>query len=207
MIGIVDYGAGNIFSISNALKKNQIKNKIIYNEKDFKNCRKLIIPGVGAFSSAIDKLKSKNFFEVIQEHQKKGYQIIGICLGMQILYSEGSENGIHRKGFNFIEGNVEKLQPNLDDEDSFRLPHIGWSNISITKKFQPYFKNCNSEKFYFVHSYGCITKDKKTEVIASCSYGKTKFDCFVKKDNVYGIQFHPERSGLSGLNLLNNILE
>lgn len=207
MIGIIDYGAGNIFSISNALKKNQIENKIISQEKDFKDCRKLIIPGVGAFSSAIDKLKSKNFFEIIKEHQKKGHQIIGICLGMQILYSEGNENGIHRDGLDFIQGYVEKLQPNLNGKNIFRLPHIGWSKIHINKKFENYFRNCNSEKFYFVHSYACISKDRKTETIANCIYGNSNFDCFVKKDNVYGIQFHPERSSISGLNLLNNILK
>ena len=126
---------------------------------------------------------------------------------MQILYSEGSENGINRKGFDFIKGSVEKLQPNLPKENIYRLPHIGWSKINISSTFQHYFKNCDSKKFYFVHSYACFNNDKKIEVIADCIYGKSKFDCFVKKDNVYGIQFHPERSGVSGLNLLNNILK
>ena len=124
MIGIIDYGAGNIFSISNALKIKLII-KLYLKRKTLKDCRKLIIPGVGAFSSAIDKLKSKNFFEVIKEHQKKGHQIVGICLGMQILYSEGNENGIHRDGLDFIKGSVEKkLKPNLNGENIFRLPHI-----------------------------------------------------------------------------------
>ncbi len=206
MIGILDYGAGNIFSISNALKNNNLDNKIIKCEGDFKDCRKLIIPGVGAFSSAIDKLKKKNFISLINEHKNKGYDILGICLGMQILFSEGSENGIYRKGLNFIEGKVEKLKPNNKNE-KYRLPHIGWSEIIINKKFNHYFQNNKLNFYYFVHSYGCFSMDDKLEVVATCRYGSTEFNCFVKKDNVYGIQFHPERSGSTGLNLLKNLLK
>jgi glutamine amidotransferase len=207
MIGIIDYGAGNIFSISNALKKNEIKNKIITCEKDFYDCRKLIIPGVGAFSSAIDKLKTKNFFEIIKEHQRKGHQIVGICLGMQILFSKGNENGIESNGLDFIKGNVKKINPNINNEKIYRLPHIGWSKINIDNNYKNYFKNCNLNNYYFVHSYACINEDKKTEIVAKCKYGNTEFNCFVKKDNIYGMQFHPERSGASGLNLLNNLLK
>ena len=207
MIGILDYGAGNIFSISNALQKNNLKNRIIKSEEDFKYCRKLIIPGVGAFSAAIDKLKAKKFDELIIEHKKKGYDILGICLGMQILFSEGFENDIHRNGLNFIDGKVEKLKPNQGNEKTFRLPHIGWSEIIINKNYQNYFKNNKLNTYYFVHSYACFSQDTKLEIIATCRYGSTEFNCFVKKDNVYGIQFHPERSGNEGLNLLKNLLK
>ena len=206
MIGILDYGAGNIFSILNALRKNNIDSKIITKEADFKFCRKLIIPGVGAFSNAIEKLEKRNFINLIKEHHLKGYQILGICLGMQILFSEGKENGIYKKGLNFINGSVEKLKPNKFDNTRFRLPHIGWSKILINQKFKHLFHDEDSY-FYFVHSYACISEDHKSEIIAKCKYGDDEFNCFVKKDNVYGIQFHPERSRSSGLNLLKKILE
>ena len=208
MIGIIDYGSGNIFSVSNALKKINISNCIVKDASQIENFSTILLPGVGNFKSCIDKFKNKNFMDPVLAHVSKGKKIVGICVGMQMLFEFSEENGLNN-GISLIEGNVTLLKPNKQSSDNkLRLPNMGWSTIKINEKnnlVKNYFKNIDSLDFYFAHSFACRLKNNIDE-IASNKYGNEEYSCVIKRNNLVGIQFHPEKSGKSGLQLLKNIL-
>jgi len=194
-IGILDYGMGNLKSISNSLKHNEIKNNIVTNYKDIKNNDIIILPGVGAFETAMKNLTTKKFTDEIKEHVEKNKKIIGICLGMQLLFERSFEFGEH-KGLSLIEGDVLPFKENI----KLRVPHVGWNDcISLKKDFNQF-----QGDYYFVHSFYCKPKNEN-EIFLKSSYG-INFCSGVKKSNIFGVQFHPEKSHNLGLSLLNKMV-
>lgn len=200
-ICIADYGCGNTKSIFNAIKYLGYKTIISSRNKDISESSHLILPGVGSFSNAVDKIKSnldlkflkKNIFE-------NNKPILGICVGMQVLGTYGFEFK-KSKGMNWIEGNVSKMKnnPNI-------LPQIGWNNLNIISKNNKLFENIDERDFfYFVHSFKFNPKNKKV-ILANTRYNEI-FSSVILKKNIIGVQFHPEKSQISGLKLLKNFIE
>ncbi|MDC0558283.1 imidazole glycerol phosphate synthase subunit HisH [Candidatus Pelagibacter ubique] len=200
MIGIIDYGLGNVGAISNIYNKLKIQNIIIKSKKDFSRVDKLILPGVGAFDSAVDLLINSDFYDEIENQvfKEKKY-ILGICVGMQI-FSQNSSEG-QRAGLKWIDASVKKLN---DGENSrkFRLPHMGWNSIKIIKKNLLFNDIEDNEYFYFCHSYFFECKNK-SNILAETKFNQI-FSSVVQNENIYGIQFHPEKSHNSGIKILNN---
>jgi len=189
---IIDYGLGNLASVSRAFEREGIECKISKDIEEIKNADTMILPGVGAFQYAMSSLKEMKLIPVIKEHVDKGKYLLGICLGMQLLYEKSYENGEY-EGLGFIEGSVEKLDVNL------KVPHMGWNRIYFSKQ-DPILKYINeSDHVYFVHSY--YIKSSGSELIAYAEYG-VKVPAIVRKGNVLGFQFHPEKSGEVGANLI-----
>ena len=207
-ITILDYKCGNIFTIINALSKQGYEVDVTEDFKSIVNSNKIILPGVGAFSAGIDDLKAKHLDEALKIFVKKGNPILGICLGMQLLLSKSSEFG-HYKGLNFIKGNVKKLTR----EKNKKIPHTGWNNIQINtfslnkndqaRKFLSGIQD--NSYFYFVHSFATRASIKRDN-LSYTTYGEDKFSSIISKENVFGTQFHPEKSGKVGHNLLKNFL-
>lgn len=189
---IIDYGMGNLASVKRAFEKLNLNVKISSNKEDIRNAKSLILPGVGAFRDAIKLLNESGLSACLKEEVAKGKFIIGICLGMQLLYEKGYEYGEY-DGLGLINGNVEYLDVN------FKVPHMGWNNLKFNKQ-DPILKYIKEDEYvYFVHSY--YAHSQNSEMIAYAEYEKN-IPAIVRKDNVYGIQFHPEKSGETGLNIL-----
>ena len=198
---IIDYGMGNLQSVKNAMEEiGSCKVIISGKAKNIKKADFLILPGVGAFEDAMNKLNSKGLSQTIIEETKfNNKPLLGICLGMQLLFDNSEENGTH-KGLGLIKGNVKKF----NIKKSFRIPHVGWNNI-IFNKNSKLFKNIDVDKnFYFAHSYQVLTNKKY--IIAKSNYDKN-FTAAVSKKHIVGVQFHPERSQYNGLTFLKNYLK
>ena len=195
MIGIVDYGLGNIKAFKNIYKEFGIELKIINNYKDItKNVNKLILPGIGSFDKAIDLLKKNNFFyEIINFASNENNKVLGICVGMQIL-SKCSEEG-KLEGFNFIDGKFIKFE-------NLICPHIGWNNIELVKNIDLFKGLDNNSYFYYLHSYHLKNLDPNN-IVTKTKYKEDFISSFQNK-NIYGIQFHPEKSHLNGKKILLN---
>lgn len=199
MIGLINYGGGNYKSVSNTLEYLNID---FIEVNDYKNLNKLshiILPGVGTYCDLVSKLKSKNLFdELLYQILDKKKFYLGICVGMQILSEYGFEYN-KTKGFNLIKGNVEIIPVKKEV-----LPNIGWHNIILEKKNSLIFKDIeiNELFFYFVHSY-YFNLDQQEDCSSSIYYDK-KITASVEKDNIFGVQFHPEKSQLAGLKILKN---
>ncbi|MDB0441470.1 imidazole glycerol phosphate synthase subunit HisH [Clostridioides difficile] len=190
---IVDYGLGNIDSVSRGFKKAGIETKISNNLNEIKEANSLILPGVGAFRDSINALNKLDLVPIIKEHVSKGKFLIGICLGMQLLYEKSYEYGEY-EGLGLIEGSIDKL------DISLKVPHMGWNNLKFNKKNDDILKYIKEDDYvYFVHSY--YANSSNEELVAFSEYEK-KIPAIVRKNNVYGIQFHPEKSGEVGLNIL-----
>jgi len=204
IIGIINYGIGNIGSVIGSINKLGFKYKVIEKETEFDLIDKLILPGIGNFKSCKDILDSKNFTTKIRDKVLLDkVPILGICLGMQLLASygaEGSENNFS-EGLNLIEGKVVSLQ-HLGSK--LILPHIGWNNINLKHKSSIVQSIPNDTDFYFVHSYA-YTDIKKSYVIAEASYG-VSFPVIINFNNVWGTQFHPEKSSTAGLEIIKNFI-
>lgn len=203
MIGVIDYGAGNIKSVLNALNFVDSKNdiKLITAPQELAKCKKLILPGVGAFKDAMDKLNKNNLTQAIQEHIAQNKPFLGICLGMQLLFEKSYEFG-ECNGLGVFKGEILKF-----DETRFnaplKVPHMGWNSCEFIKEC-PLTKGLKqSEYFYFVHSYHAKCDDEL--VLAFSDYGY-KFVSAVAKDNVFGFQPHPEKSQNAGLCVLKNFI-
>lgn len=197
MIVIIDYGAGNLFSVKNALDFLGMKSVISSKKEDIKDADKLILPGVGSFPDAMDKLHEKKLVDVIKNEAMQK-PLLGICLGMQVLFEEGFEFQ-RAKGLGLIEGKVDALKaPGL------KVPHMGWNSLNIHNNC-PLSKGINQDDMvYFVHSYKAVTDEKNISL--STDYGQ-HIPGLVFKNNVYGCQFHPEKSGDTGLKILQNFKE
>ncbi len=197
-ISIINLKLNNIYSIHNALIECGYKVKIIENRVSKITSDILIIPGVGSFPKAMDYLK-KNFLDkVIEEFNFKKKPIIGICLGMQLLFNKSYEFSTC-KGLSLVDGEVVKIN-NTD----LKVPVIGWNKIKLLQKSQIIKKISNNEYFYFVHSYHCKPKNF-SNILSLTQIKKFKFCSSVQKDNLLGMQFHPEKSGTEGLKILNNL--
>ncbi len=199
-IAIIDYGSGNIKSLYNSLNFLNYSPIITNKNKDINNCDKIILPGVGSFDNCITKIHKKLDIENLKNEilvKKKFF--LGICVGMQILSSFGFENR-KMNGLNIIDGEVKKI-----NSGTLPLPHVGWNNIEIAKK-DKIFNGINSlVDFYFVHSFRFKVANSEYS-LANTTYGE-KFSSVIKKENIYGVQFHPEKSQSYGLKLLSNFLK
>ena len=199
MIGIIRAKSGNIGSIINALDFLNQKYLVIEDKSQIINLNKILLPGVGAFKNLKKDLVSLDLFDPLKEFIKnEKNHFLGICIGMQILLSKGTEDG-DEEGFNYFNGVVK----NLNEIKKVKVPNINWNKISIKKNCQ-IMQNYNKEdKFYFLHSYFCDLENKN-EVIATSNYNGIEFPCIIQKNNIVGIQFHPEKSNQQGLNILKN---
>ena len=199
MIGIIDYGLGNLSSVKNAFKKITDNVEVFDNPNLIKKYSKLVLPGVGSFKAGMNLLIEKKWNEKIEHFVKSGNYLLGICLGMQLLFKNGFEDG-QTNGLNLIEGSVTKMK--IDTK--LKLPHVGWNSL-VFKKEHAFFENINKKTdYYFVHSYSCNPINKDI-ILAVFNYGKN-FTAVVGKDNLIGTQFHPEKSLPSGLQLIKNFI-
>lgn len=198
MIGIIDYGMGNLHSVRNALEFLGIENQIIANPSEIESMDKIIIPGVGSFKRAMDNLHEKNFIESLVKFGNSGKYLLGICLGMQLLAETGTEPTIS-SGLGLIPGNIELLK-----SDTLRIPHMGWNGLTI-KNDHPILEGVKlGADFYFVHSYAFHVESDEY-IVAVTPYGYD-VPAIVKNKtgNIIGIQFHPEKSQKQGLKLIEN---
>ena len=205
MIAIVDYGIGNVKSILNAFHRYSDKIILTRDKQILSNAHGIILPGVGAFSHAMDNLKKYDLVEFLQSYVKTGKPLLGICLGMQILMEESEEFGI-TKGLGLIEGKVIKLP--VEQTTKVKLPHISWNEIR-TKNIS--WNNTILETIpvgsdmYFIHTYVAQPKNED-EILSTTKYFETEFCSSLKKGNVYGCQFHPEKSAEIGLRIIENFI-
>lgn len=196
MIAVVDYGVGNLFSLSASLDYVDLDTKITSVEEEIRKADKIILPGVGAFKPAMDRLLQSGLKEVIDEEVKNGKPLLGICLGMQLLFERSHEYGIH-EGLGYIKGEVIGMEGRVRPET--KVPQMGWNRLNI-KKDNPILKYIkDGEYVYFVHSYFASGCD--SAIVASVDYDVT-VPAVVNCNNVYGTQFHPEKSSMTGLGLL-----
>lgn len=201
MIAIVDYGVGNLFSLRSSLDMIGAEAVVTSNADEIRKCKKIILPGVGAFADAAEKLRNSGLDKVIIEEAKNGKQIFGICLGMQMLFEKSYEYGEH-KGLGLLKGSVVPMQGYIQSE--LKIPHIGWNALHF-KKQHPLFKYVKeNDCVYFVHSY--FATDCENSLLATAEYGK-ELTAAVAYKNVAGMQFHPEKSGEVGLNILRAFCE
>lgn len=201
MVVIVDYGVGNLFSLVSSFKSIGVDAVISGDKDQILKADKIILPGVGAFGDAKEKLFSSGLKDVIIDRVKAGVPLLGICLGMQLLFDKSFEYGSHQ-GLGLIKGEIRPISEVIKSD--YKIPHIGWNALKFTKQ-SPIFKYIKDGDFvYFVHSYyGANCEDS---VIANTEYG-APLTAAVQKDNVYGCQFHPEKSGDVGLKILKAFCE
>lgn len=198
MIGIINYGAGNLQSVKNSLDYLNITNALINKPQEIDDCDKIILPGVGAFGPAMEKLNKLGFTQKIKKFARQRKPILGICLGMQLLLETSEEYGLHQ-GLGLISGKVRPLNDKVKD---LPIPHIGWNNTHKLKS-SPLLENISDGScFYYVHGFYCEPADKSI-IIASSDYG-IKFAAVLGKNKIFGCQFHPEKSQRCGLVLLEN---
>ena len=196
MIAIIDYGCGNLFSLSSSLESLGIDCKITSDKAEIENADKIILPGVGAFADAAKKLKESGLGQLVCDLAATGKPILGICLGMQMLFEKSFEYGAHM-GLGLIKGYVGPLEGQISKE--LKIPHMGWNKLNFAKA-DPIFKYVEpGDYMYFVHSF--YARNCVENTLAFAEYG-VAVPAIVKNGNVYGMQFHPEKSGAKGLALL-----
>jgi glutamine amidotransferase len=201
---IIDYGVGNLFNLQRAFNTLGV-NSMISNEKEkILNAERILLPGVGAFETGMKQLHENDLLTTLLEFADSGKPMMGICLGMQLLMSESEENG-NCAGLNLIPGKVIRFQEPDVKSGVFKIPHIGWSALNPLVQAN-LLENLETTPFmYFIHSY-LVVPDDPSFCVATTSYGKDTFCSVIKRKNVSGCQFHPERSGDYGLNLLRNFV-
>ncbi|SFP05263.1 imidazole glycerol phosphate synthase subunit HisH [Hydrogenimonas thermophila] len=202
MIAIIDYNMGNLASVQNALAKIGAESKVVSEPNDVKNYDKVLLPGVGAFGDAMEHLRQNGMDEAVKEFAKSGKPMLGICLGMQLLFSKSLEFGEH-KGLNLIPGQVVPFNDNMFNKPH-KVPHMGWNELFVQKD-TPIFRNLPKEFYlYFVHSFHAVTTDEYA--IGKTWYGY-EFVSAVQNGNIFGIQPHPEKSHENGLEILSNFVQ
>ena len=210
---IIDYGSGNIKSVYNSVKKTlnnynlSFEVKVSNNLLEIKNSYKIILPGVGSFNQCMDRInKTEDLVGTLTDQiMTKKKPFLGICVGMQILADYGYENK-KTKGLSWINGEVKSLKNFTDHSQNLKIPHMGWNNLSVNSKTFNLLHNVTEEdQFYFVHSYFFDIKNKKN-IICNTKYG-IDIPAIINEDNIFGFQFHPEKSGSSGLKILYNWLK
>ena len=195
MIAIVDYGMGNLRSVEKGFLKVGVDARVVTDPKTLDDAEAVVLPGVGAFRDCMRNLEEMSLTESIVRSIQKGKPYLGICLGLQVLFTESEEFGIH-KGLDILKGKVLRFQVNL------KVPHMGWNNVRIQRR-PPIFDGIQDETFfYFVHSF-YVSPDDNDVVAATTDYGIT-FASMVWKDNIFATQFHPEKSQETGLKILKN---
>lgn len=201
MVAIVDYGVGNLFSLVSSFKAIGVQAVATGDKAVIESADRIVLPGVGAFGDAAEKLFSSGLKDVVVDQVKKGKKLLGICLGMQLLFDKSFEYGEHQ-GLGLIKGEIRSIEEVIPKD--YKVPHIGWNSLKFVKESK-LFKYLNDGDFvYFVHSYyGAKCFDS---LIATAEYG-AQITAAVEKDNVYGCQFHPEKSGEVGLKILKAFCE
>jgi glutamine amidotransferase len=208
-VAIVDYGMGNIKSVQRGLDKAGAAVEFAHSAESILRADRLLLPGVGAFGHAMEELRKRNMIEALQEYSTLGKPLLGICLGMQILFARSFEHGLH-EGLHLIPGSVVEIPQTKDGPELRKIPHIGWSALrppqgrdnwsdSLLEKINI------GEYFYFVHSFTAIPEDN-SHLLAQCEYEGLMINAAVKRENVTGFQFHPEKSGPAGLQILEMLL-
>ena len=199
MIAIIDYGMGNLRSVSKALEYLGASCKLCSRGKDLARAAKVILPGVGAFGDAMKELRSRGFIGPIQELVARKTKLMGVCLGLQLFFEKSEENpGV--KGLGVFKGAVRKFR-----STDVKVPHMGWNDLKVLKK-HPLLEGIPSGKyFYFVHSF-CGKPAARGLTLASCRYGREDFAAVIGNDHVFATQFHPEKSQEAGLRILKNFI-
>ena len=197
MIGVVDYGMGNLRSVLNALEAAEAPARLVATPAEAREAERLILPGVGAFGAAMERLDEQGFSEALPDLVAAGRPLLGICLGMQLLAERSTEHG-ERSGLGLVAGDVVRIET----DPSLRIPHVGWNDVSVVGDTPLLAGLADEPTFYFVHSYVFETADPGA-VTATCDYGRPLTAC-VAGDGVFGAQFHPEKSQRDGLTLLRN---
>lgn len=200
MIGIIDYGMGNLFSVSKALERLNTPFFISQNPAELMKADGLILPGVGSFKDAMELLNRFELTPMILHYVQQGKPLLGICLGMQLLFQESEENG-HTEGLRILPGYVKRFSGETEDGKYYKVPHMGWNQLTYTNS-STILQNVNEDYVYFVHSFFVDTTDEV--IVAKSAYGEIDVPAIVGKGNVYGMQFHPEKSSRLGMALLAN---
>ena len=207
MITIVDYGLSNLLSVRRAIERCGATAQVTNDYHDVLQATKIILPGVGAFHNGMNSLKKLKLDKALQDVSHNGVPILGICLGMQMLMEESEENG-RCTGLGLIKGCVKRILPYTSDEHFLRIPHIGWSTLKIENNVPEESiidKSIDNRDVYFVHSYAVKPKYREN-VVATVQYGTYEICAIIRKDNIWGCQFHPEKSGEIGLKILKNYI-
>ena len=198
MVSIIDYGVGNLFSLRSSFAAIGVEAEVT---SDPETIRRVILPGVGAFGDAADKLRETGLDRVVREEAARGKPLMGICLGMQLLFERSVEYGEH-KGLGLLKGEIRPIAERIPAD--LKIPQMGWNALKIVRE-SPLFKYTkDGEYVYFVHSYSAVNCEES--LLASTEYGADLTAC-VGKDNVFGCQFHPEKSGETGLRMLKAFCE
>ena len=197
-IAIIDYGVGNLRSVEKAFTSQGIDAVVTSDETVLRAADKLVLPGVGAFKACMDGLKARGFDELVLDAANVGKPIIGLCVGLQLMFEEGHEFGVH-KGLGLMPGRVVRFPEKL------RVPHIGWNQVEFKRQHTVFNELPSQTFFYFVHSFYVESSD------AGCVLGETdygmRYASICGRDNIVGVQFHPEKSQTAGLKLLKNFAE
>lgn len=204
MVAIVDYGVGNLFSLRSSLEYIGEKAVVTGDAEELRRCERIILPGVGAFGDAAEKLRQSGLDKTVIEEAAAGKPLLGICVGMQLLFEKGYEYGEH-DGLGLITGRVEPIAPMIGE--GLKVPHIGWNGLNFPKgreKSRIYRYISEGDCVYFVHSYAAVGCGP--DVTATVEYG-VPLTASVERGNVYGVQFHPEKSGDVGLRILKAFCE
>lgn len=201
MIGIVDYGMGNLFSVSKALERLDAPYFISQSKEELMEADALLVPGVGSFRDAMDVLNQTGLAEMIRDFAVTGKPLLGICLGMQLLFEESSENGL-TAGLKLLPGKVDRFSGKTADGESYKVPHMGWNKLRFTGD-SPLLTSLQEDYVYFVHSYYVKTDDQDV-LVAVGDYYDMEVPAIVGRGNIYGMQFHPEKSSDMGMGLLRN---
>ena len=204
MIGLVDCKTCNLQSLMNALEYKKIDYRLIKSSGDFSPEYKILLPGVGSFNNMMKNLKDLKILDNLKKYIFENNHFLGICVGMQVLFEKGHEDNT-TGGLNIFKGTVKKI-----NITGFKTPIIGWNSISVNQKFTNLpslniFENSMKEKFYFLHSYFCDAEI--SNVVAYSQISNFKYPAIIKKNNIYGVQFHPEKSREQGLELIKNFSE
>lgn len=195
MIAIIDYGAGNLFSVQNALDYLGIEHTLVEQPEQMQQAQGTILPGVGAFADGMNMLKQRGFVQAIKEQTRAGKPLLGICLGMQMLFERGLEFG-QTEGLGLIPGQVQPI-----DAGGLKIPHMGWNELTIDRACGLTHDLQDGDYVYFVHSFRAETAE---QYISCSTMYHEKIPALVQRDNIYGAQFHPEKSGKVGMSILKN---
>ncbi|MFX3632472.1 MAG: imidazole glycerol phosphate synthase subunit HisH [Candidatus Pristimantibacillus sp.] len=197
MIAIIDYGMGNLHSVSKAVERLGYEAVVTADPQVIATAEGAILPGVGAFGDAMENLRDTGMDEVTKAYAASGKPLLGICLGMQLLFSESEEHGLN-EGLSLLPGKVIRFQ------GDYKIPHMGWNRLSFEQQESPLFKGLEAGHVYFVHSFH-VKPESASDLLATTDYYQ-QVTAIVGRNNVYGMQFHPEKSGELGMQLLGNFL-
>ncbi|MBA2942923.1 imidazole glycerol phosphate synthase subunit HisH [Paenibacillus sp. CGMCC 1.16610] len=197
MIAIIDYGMGNLHSVSKAVERLGYEAVVTGDAEQILAAEGAILPGVGAFGDAMEQLRESGLGNVVKQYAESGKPLLGICLGMQLLFSSSEEHGDH-EGLGLLPGSVVRFR------GDYKVPHMGWNKLSYKQSASPIFQGIEEGHVYFVHSYHA-KPERESDLLAVTDYYQP-VTAIVSRDNVYGMQFHPEKSGDIGMQLLKNFL-